>query len=82
VRARNITRKHGQALATPAWADFRAINAVYAQAKALESADGIARHVDHEIPLKHPMVCGLHVHNNLRVLTALDNMRKHNSFHG
>jgi hypothetical protein len=59
---------------------MHAINAVYAQAKELQAIDGIARHVDHEIPLKHPLVCGLHVPNNLQVLTAEENMRKHNAF--
>lgn len=80
VRAHNIARKHGEKRATPAWADMKAINSIYAEAKRLQDADGIQRHVDHEIPLKHSLVCGLHVQGNLRVLTAHDNMRKHNQF--
>lgn len=80
IRAHNIARKHGQKLATPAWSDLSLVNAFYVEAKRLESMDGIPRHVDHEIPLKHKLVCGLHVPGNLRVLTATENMRKHNAF--
>jgi hypothetical protein len=80
IRANNIARKHGERRATPTWADIQAINAVYAAAKEMEAADGIKRHVDHTVPLKHPLVCGLHVQSNLQILTAADNMKKHNSF--
>lgn len=80
IRAHNIARKHGEKRATPIWADLSAINAKYTEARKLQAQDGIERHVDHEIPLKHPLVCGLHVPENLRVLTAAENMSKHNRF--
>lgn len=80
IRAHNIARKHGQKLATPIWADRAAIDAIYIEARQLQEQDGIERHVDHDIPLKHPLVCGLHVPANLKVMTALENMRKHNEF--
>jgi len=32
------------------------------------------------VPLRHPLVCGLHVPANLQVLTAEQNRLKHNSF--
>lgn len=35
-------------------------------------------HVDHVVPLVHPFVCGLHTHDNLRLITARDNGRKSN----
>lgn len=37
-------------------------------------------HVDHEIPLNHPLVCGLHVLANLQYLTVERNLAKSNSW--
>lgn len=37
-------------------------------------------HVDHEIPLSHELVCGLHCVANLQYLTAEENLAKGNSF--
>ena len=62
------------------WANGLAIKAIYAEAKRRTLETGVTHHVDHEIPLQHPLVCGLHVESNLRVMTGADNMRKHNSF--
>lgn len=64
--------------ATPAWADLDAIKTIYAEAARLRRETGEDWHVDHEIPLTHPLVCGLHVYTNLRVIPAAVNQSKGN----
>lgn len=66
----------------PTWADKKAIRAVYAEARRLTQETGIVHHVDHVIPLNGRDVSGLHVENNLQVLTDTENRRKHNHFEG
>jgi hypothetical protein len=65
-------------LATPPWADFRAIRAIYREADRLTEATGVKHHVDHIVPLNHPRVCGLHNEFNLRPIPAGPNMSKGN----
>lgn len=62
--------------ATPAWANKERIKQIYMDARRL----GLV--VDHIIPLKSEYVCGLHVENNLQLLTAEENARKGNKFEG
>lgn len=67
-------------LATPPWADFTEIRKVYDEAARLTWLTGIDHEVDHEVPLNHPRVCGLHVHNNLRVMAKKPNNAKSNKW--
>lgn len=67
-------------LATPPWACFNAIRAVYREADRLTAATGIKHQVDHIVPLNHPRVCGLHVDWNLRAIPAGPNMSKGNDW--
>jgi len=48
--------------------------------KVRERETGVKWHVDHIIPLKSKKVCGLHNEFNLRLIPAIDNIRKRNLF--
>lgn len=60
--------------ATPPWADMEAIKDVYLEA----AYHGMQ--VDHIIPLKGEKVSGLHVWENLQLLSARENQRKNNRY--
>jgi hypothetical protein len=64
---------------TPAWARIDVIEDLYALA-ALYRAAGISCEVDHIIPLKSDLVCGLHCEQNLQLLSRSDNVMKGRSF--
>lgn len=67
------------ALATPEWRNKAAIRELEKRAIFLTKATGIVHVLDHEIPLAHPAVCGLTVHNNLKVITHDRNKQKSNN---
>lgn len=62
----------------PAWANADDIAAVYAEAGRISRESGVRHEVDHIVPLQGRLVCGLHVAENLRVITAEENRRKGN----
>lgn len=71
---------HGQLLRKrkPKWFDLKKAADVYKMASLMTKSTGVKHHVDHIIPLRGKNVSGLHVHYNLQVITAIDNLRKGN----
>jgi hypothetical protein len=69
-------RRQREARATPAWADLNEIRAKYREAKRLSKLTGELYVVDHIVPLDGKLVCGLHVHWNMRVVHWLENSKK------
>ena len=67
-------------IATPTWADQQRIDEIYAERLRLNSANSQQYEVDHVIPLKGKLVCGLHVHYNLQILTKDKNHEKTNKW--
>jgi hypothetical protein len=66
--------------ATPVWADLNAIERMYSAARTKTLETGIAHTVDHVIPLQGATVCGLHIHQNMRVVTGSENSQKYNKW--
>lgn len=77
----HIRRVMALAFATPKWADRAAIVAVHDKAAKMRR-DGVSVHVTYDYPLTHPLVCGLNVPENLRIMPARENLRKGNAFGG
>lgn len=66
--------------ATPSWANGFFISEAYDLARLRTKQTGIKWHVDHIVPLKSELVCGLHVEHNLQVIPAVENIRKCNYY--
>jgi hypothetical protein len=75
MEAKWAKRRADRVLATPIWFDPEKVRYNYLQAGRMRRA-GHDVHVDHIIPLRGELVCGLHVHNNLRIIPAKENISK------
>jgi hypothetical protein len=64
--------------ATPSWADLSKIKEFYITADGLQMLTGEYFHVDHIVPLRSLLVCGLHTPDNLQILPRTDNLTKGN----
>lgn len=78
--AKNSKRRAILLKATPLWADFEKISQIYFESSKISQQTGIIHHVDHIIPLKSKLVCGLHCEANLQIIKASENLKKHNKF--
>jgi hypothetical protein len=65
-------------LATPAWANEFFIKEAYHLAALRTKMFGFKWHVDHVVPLRSKVVCGLHCEANLEVIPSTDNLKKSN----
>jgi hypothetical protein len=68
-------------IATPPWVDFAQIVILILERDRLSAETGVPHHIDHMIPLAGKNVCGLHVHWNMRVIPATDNLKKSAKFY-
>ena len=66
--------------ALPKWANKNYIKLFYQIAQEESEKVGYKVTVDHIVPLRHPLVCGLHNEFNLQFLSASENSRKRNKF--
>lgn len=79
VVANTGRRRASKLRAEPSWANTFFIAEAYRLAKLREKVCGGKWHVDHVVPLRSKLVCGLHVANNLQVIPASVNQRKSNT---
>lgn len=64
--------------ATPPWANLKAIEVFYEEARRVTATTGQQWEVDHIHPLCNKLSCGLHVPWNLQILPRTENRAKHN----
>ena len=83
VRADTKARRRKHREATPKWLSSKQkteIRQLYQIAITMTQTTGEQYVVDHIVPLRSDVVCGLHVPWNLRVVTQEENLKKSNKF--
>jgi hypothetical protein len=78
INYHTMLRTASKLQATPKWANNFYILEAYKLSKLRGNITGIKWHVDHIVPLRSKLVCGLHVEHNLQVIPASVNQRKSN----
>jgi hypothetical protein len=78
--AKNSKRRAAIMQALVLWSETSEIIRLYAECTRKTKETGIIHHVDHIIPLKSNLVCGLHCLANLRIVTQKENLAKCNRF--
>jgi hypothetical protein len=78
--ANNRKREQLKRSAVPVWVNDDAIREIYRKAAEKTKLTGVVHHVDHIVPLRSKVVCGLHVQHNLAVVESSENLKKGNRF--
>jgi len=66
--------------ATPDWSNDNIIKMIYIERNEMNKISNLTYHVDHIVPLNHPLVCGLHCEDNLQIIESSLNFKKSNRF--
>ena len=79
-KMREMWRRKGVVIkqAIPQWADLSKMHAIYLGAERLTTSSGVPHTVDHIVPLRSKLVCGLHCEANLQVMPQSENFSKGN----
>lgn len=77
--AHEARRRSAKLAASPTWSNLFFIEEIYALGQLRTKLFGFSWHVDHVVPLKSKIVCGLHVEQNLQVVPAVINQSKSNT---
>lgn len=64
--------------AIPIWFDAAKCDAIYQDAAKMTAETGVRHEVDHIVPVRSKLVCGLHWHGNMRIMTKEENAAKGN----
>lgn len=81
ILAAHTSKRRARILrAMPPWVNASDFVEIYNERARLSKQTGVDYQVDHIVPLKHELVCGLHVPWNLQIIEAAANRRKHNKF--
>jgi hypothetical protein len=78
INAKTMRRKAAILHATPAWANPLKILEFYTAREAVQELLEVNIEVDHIVPLKSKLVCGLHCEANLQLMTGSANCVKGN----
>lgn len=80
TNARNSAYRGKVRQCTPSWSNKFFVEEAYRLARHRTEVTGVQWSVDHVVPIKSTIVCGLHCEHNLAVITASANRIKSNRF--